>query len=302
MPNPGGGGQRKRNPIRQASAGHEHPSRRAQGHPLSSGSPRRPRSPESRQRVNSRSRHQDGRRCRHLRTRPASPDRHIGQPAKNGSHHNRSHPPETSSHHPKRTSSTARSASSGGRFRWHAIEGPAIVPSWTAGPARSTATRAGSADSVLDRPRRVARLHRRDSGPVLGAARRCERNRTPLRSVVVGGIVRVPRRRQLADLGRTPRRVRRGATVVAPYDENLLARARSYADVPLPAALWSLGRGRGDWQAAIAIVPNEKEIVIVHLQRGEMLLEDVARGIAHDAFHHAWDIRRSLEGTSSPSV
>jgi hypothetical protein len=26
-----------------------------------------------------------------------------------------------------------------------------------------------------------------------------------------------------------------------------------------------------------------------------MHLEDVARGIAHDAFHHAWDIRRSLE-------
>ncbi|HEY5245593.1 MAG TPA: hypothetical protein VIJ60_07980 [Acidimicrobiales bacterium] len=93
-----------------------------------------------------------------------------------------------------------------------------------------------------------------------------------------------------------------GATVVAPYDENLLAQARSYADVPLPAALWSLGRGRGDWQAAIAIVAHEKGIVIVHHQRGEMHLEDVARGVTHDAFHHAWDIRRSLEGTSSPSV
>jgi Mycothiol maleylpyruvate isomerase N-terminal domain len=93
-----------------------------------------------------------------------------------------------------------------------------------------------------------------------------------------------------------------GATVVAPYDENLLAQARSYADVPLQAALWSLGRGCGDWQAAVAVVPHEKEIVIVHRERGDMQLEDVARGIAHDAFHHAWDIRRSLEETSSPSA
>ena len=91
-----------------------------------------------------------------------------------------------------------------------------------------------------------------------------------------------------------------GTTVVAPYDQNLLARARSYADVPLQAALWSLGRSSGDWRAAVTLMPPEKEIVIVHRQRGDMHLEDVARGIAHDAFHYAWDIRRSLEGTSSP--
>jgi DinB family protein len=93
-----------------------------------------------------------------------------------------------------------------------------------------------------------------------------------------------------------------GTTAVAPYDENLLAQARSYADVPLQSALWSLGRGRGDWQAAVAAMSREKEIVIVHRERGDMQLEDVARGVAHDAFHHAWDIRRSLEVPSPPST
>jgi hypothetical protein len=85
-----------------------------------------------------------------------------------------------------------------------------------------------------------------------------------------------------------------GEKGVAPYDENLLAAARRYADISLAAAFWSLNRARGDWHAAIAGVPHEG-IVVVHSERGDMHLEDVARGIAHDAFHHAWDIRRSLE-------
>jgi hypothetical protein len=85
-----------------------------------------------------------------------------------------------------------------------------------------------------------------------------------------------------------------GGKGVAPYDENLLAAARRYPHIPLAAAFWSLDRARGDWHAAVAGVPHEG-IVVVHSERGEMHLVDVARGIAHDAFHHAWDIRRSLE-------
>lgn len=85
-----------------------------------------------------------------------------------------------------------------------------------------------------------------------------------------------------------------GAWAVSAYDENLLAKARSYADVPLAAALWSLRRARGDWQDAVREVSSEG-IVVVHGERGEMLLEDIARSVAHDGFHHAWDIRRSLE-------
>ena len=85
-----------------------------------------------------------------------------------------------------------------------------------------------------------------------------------------------------------------GSRVVGAYDDNLLAAARSYPDVPLAAALWSIGRARGDWQAAVAGVSREG-VVVVHRERGEMLLEDIARSVAHDAFHHAWDIRRSME-------
>lgn len=87
-----------------------------------------------------------------------------------------------------------------------------------------------------------------------------------------------------------------GATAVAAYDDNLLAAARSYADIPLAAALWSVGRARGDWVAAVADVPRDGAVV-VHRERGDMLLEDIARSVAHDAFHHVWDIRRSLETT-----
>lgn len=45
-----------------------------------------------------------------------------------------------------------------------------------------------------------------------------------------------------------------GAKTVGAYDDNLLAAARSYSDVPLAAALWSIGRASGDWQAAVAVV------------------------------------------------
>jgi hypothetical protein len=85
-----------------------------------------------------------------------------------------------------------------------------------------------------------------------------------------------------------------GTTIVGAYDENLLAKARSYPDVPLTAALWSLNRSREDWRAVLPGVSREA-VVVVHRQRGELHLEDVARGIAHDASHHVWDIRRSLD-------
>jgi len=87
-----------------------------------------------------------------------------------------------------------------------------------------------------------------------------------------------------------------GAKVVAPYDENLLAEARSYSEIPLAAAPWSLGRACGDWQVAVAGAPREG-VVVIHRERGDMHLVDVARGVAHDAFHHALDIRRSLEAS-----
>lgn len=74
------------------------------------------------------------------------------------------------------------------------------------------------------------------------------------------------------------------------YDENLLARARAYELVPVVGALWSLQRAARDWQEAVHLAL--KRDVLLHARRGRKLATDVARSNAHDAYHHAWDIRR----------
>jgi hypothetical protein len=89
----------------------------------------------------------------------------------------------------------------------------------------------------------------------------------------------------------------RGEKAVGAYDENLLAVARSYSDIPLVASLWSLGRSTDDYRdAAAQVIPGDT--VLVHPERGEMLLVDVVRANAHDAFHHAWDLNRILAASS----
>jgi hypothetical protein len=85
----------------------------------------------------------------------------------------------------------------------------------------------------------------------------------------------------------------RGARSIGPYDENLLAAARGYPDIPLVASLWSLRRSRDDWLSAVGEAPRDG-IVLIHPARGEMALEDIARANAHDSFHHAWDIQRTI--------
>ena len=83
-----------------------------------------------------------------------------------------------------------------------------------------------------------------------------------------------------------------GSTIVGGYDDNRLAAARGYDAVSLPAALWSLQRAVGDWTDAVKMAPPD--LVMVHPERGRIGLDDVVRTNAHDAAHHAWDIRRSL--------
>lgn len=94
----------------------------------------------------------------------------------------------------------------------------------------------------------------------------------------------------------------RGASpVVPPYDEGLLAVARSYEGVALPAALWSLERAVGEWQLAVADAGAAGAgLRLIHPDRGEQTLIDVVRSNAHDAFHHRWDIQRSLGIVSPP--
>jgi len=80
---------------------------------------------------------------------------------------------------------------------------------------------------------------------------------------------------------------------VGGYDENELAEARHYELIPLRAATWSLSRAAADWGD---VVERSDRVctVLVHPERGRLQLAEVVRSNAHDAFHHAWDIRRTL--------
>lgn len=85
-----------------------------------------------------------------------------------------------------------------------------------------------------------------------------------------------------------------GGRQVPGYDENLLAQARAYDQVPLTGALWSLRHAARDWQQAVDLALGQ-DLVLVHAGRGEQTAADVARNNAHDAYHHEWDIARVLD-------
>lgn len=92
--------------------------------------------------------------------------------------------------------------------------------------------------------------------------------------------------------------ISRGASpVVAPYDENLLAAARSYENVAVEGAIWSLERAAEDWRLAVDEAAAAA-VVLIHPDRGAQPLDDVIRSNAHDAYHHQWDIQRCLRSQS----
>ncbi len=84
---------------------------------------------------------------------------------------------------------------------------------------------------------------------------------------------------------------------VARYDPDLLAAARRYDAVALPAALWSLERAVRDWTDAVGLA-DRAGVTLVHPDRGAQSVLDVARSNAHDACHHCWDIRRTIDATA----
>ncbi len=85
---------------------------------------------------------------------------------------------------------------------------------------------------------------------------------------------------------------------VGSYDENELAHARNYKDIPVQAAMWSLARSVDDWLKAVEASPSPG-VVLVHPERGELTLSDVVLSNTHDALHHQWDIERTLEHRST---
>lgn len=85
-----------------------------------------------------------------------------------------------------------------------------------------------------------------------------------------------------------------GAAVdVAGYDQAALGDARNYNAIAGTAALWSLASAAHDWAQAIHL-GRAADVVLRHATRGAQTMTQVAHNNAHDAYHHAWDIRRSF--------
>lgn len=91
-----------------------------------------------------------------------------------------------------------------------------------------------------------------------------------------------------------------GDTHVGVYDPDALAEARHYEQVKLPGALWSLDRSVAAWIEAMTR-GFDAGLVLQHATRGEQPAGDTAIANAHDAFHHAWDIERTIAAVSPAS-
>jgi hypothetical protein len=83
------------------------------------------------------------------------------------------------------------------------------------------------------------------------------------------------------------------APEVVGYDENELARARHYEDIPLESALWSLRMAVDQWLIAVTR-SRPTGPVLLHPERGRQSLLEVAQSNLHDARHHQWDIATTL--------
>lgn len=86
---------------------------------------------------------------------------------------------------------------------------------------------------------------------------------------------------------------------VAGYSPDALAVARTYDQIRLPAALWTLGWSVSAWSEALDAA-LDAGVVLEHATRGAQRAEDIARNNAHDAFHHLWDVERTLAAVGRP--
>jgi hypothetical protein len=95
--------------------------------------------------------------------------------------------------------------------------------------------------------------------------------------------------------------VARGAdSSITLYDNELLATARRYNELPLPGPLWTLRAAANRWASAVREA-DAAHVVLRHPERGPMPVVAVAAANVHDAAHHVFDIRRTLEDSASSS-
>jgi hypothetical protein len=89
-----------------------------------------------------------------------------------------------------------------------------------------------------------------------------------------------------------------GSNIVQAYDENRLAEVRGYDAVDLRGALSSLSWATDEWRATVTEGAARQEggqaVTLVHPERGELTLTEVARANCHDAVHHHYDVGRIL--------
>jgi hypothetical protein len=81
-------------------------------------------------------------------------------------------------------------------------------------------------------------------------------------------------------------------TVVATYDQDLFGGEALRGDrIGWRPVVAGPGRYRLDGAVDQA---TAADVVLHHPERGDLTVADVVRSNAHDAFHHGWDIKRSL--------
>jgi hypothetical protein len=90
-----------------------------------------------------------------------------------------------------------------------------------------------------------------------------------------------------------------GVHPVPGYDQDQLAEARAYEATPVGAALWSLGRAIGDWQEAVRMMGERRDVVLEHPAMGTYTVADVTRQVGHDLVHHLDDVRTILSRQDS---
>lgn len=78
---------------------------------------------------------------------------------------------------------------------------------------------------------------------------------------------------------------------IVAYDDNALATARGYPQLPLAGSLWSLERSVQAWLDAFHLAEDGD---LIHPVRGRITVNDVASTNAHDTAHHYFDIGRCL--------
>jgi hypothetical protein len=79
-----------------------------------------------------------------------------------------------------------------------------------------------------------------------------------------------------------------------PYHPDLLAEARSYNSIPVAGALWSLENASRDFVRAVEMTEGKNVTMIIDDHGPQNVLE-LVKTTTHDAYHHVWDVQRTVD-------